>query len=144
MTWFLKHLNHHFLPSPCSGWFQVSEGSDTVSVMFRAKGNELIRGGEVMAKHGCWTLLKGGITANFSSTVEILFEVKHIFHKFLTNKNILKNILCLCFHLVLFCLFPQNSTQLQSYRAYVLLRLHLHVDKLLYFIEPTNNFYFIV
>ncbi|KAK7357588.1 hypothetical protein VNO80_16881 [Phaseolus coccineus] len=60
-----------------SGWFQVSEGSDTVSVMFRAKGSELIRGGQVMAKHGCWTLLKGGITANFSSPVEILFESKN-------------------------------------------------------------------
>jgi len=83
----------------------VSEGSDTVSVMFRAKGNELIRGGQVMAKHGCWTLLKGGITANFSSTVEILFEVKHTFHKFLTNKNILKplhSLFCSSFSIFLY------------------------------------------
>ncbi|XP_027937857.1 endo-1,4-beta-xylanase 5-like [Vigna unguiculata] len=60
-----------------SAWFQVSEGSDTVSVMFRTKESELVRGGQVIAKHGCWTLLKGGIAANFSSPVEILFESKN-------------------------------------------------------------------
>ncbi|KAK7390979.1 hypothetical protein VNO78_19238 [Psophocarpus tetragonolobus] len=60
-----------------SAWFQVSEGSDTVSVIFKTKGSELVRGGEVIAKHGCWTLLKGGIAANFSSTVEIVFESKN-------------------------------------------------------------------
>jgi len=68
-----------FLPFPYSAWFQVSEGSDTVSVMFRTKESELVRGGQVIAKHGCWTLLKGGIAANFSSPVEILFEVKNTF-----------------------------------------------------------------
>ncbi|RDX77056.1 hypothetical protein CR513_42878, partial [Mucuna pruriens] len=60
-----------------SAWFQVSEGSDTVSVIFRTKGSELVRGGHVIAKHGCWTLLKGGIVSNFSSSVEILFESKN-------------------------------------------------------------------
>lgn len=66
----------NFLPFPYSAWFQVSEGSDTVSVLFKTKGSELVRGGQVIAKHGCWTLLKGGIVANFSSPAEILFEVK--------------------------------------------------------------------
>ncbi|KAK7357589.1 hypothetical protein VNO80_16882 [Phaseolus coccineus] len=60
-----------------SAWFQVSEGSDTVSVMFKTEESELVRGGQVIAKHGCWTLLKGGIAANFSSPVEILFESKN-------------------------------------------------------------------
>ncbi|KAG5074971.1 hypothetical protein JHK84_056202 [Glycine max] len=60
-----------------SAWLQVSEGSDTVSVMFKTKRNEMVRGGQVIAKHGCWTLLKGGIAANFSSPVEILFESKN-------------------------------------------------------------------
>ncbi|CAJ1977330.1 unnamed protein product [Sphenostylis stenocarpa] len=60
-----------------SAWFQVSEGSDIVSVVFKTKGSELVRGGQVIAKHGCWTLLKGGIVANFSSPVEILFESKN-------------------------------------------------------------------
>ncbi|TKY51040.1 Endo-1,4-beta-xylanase C [Spatholobus suberectus] len=60
-----------------SAWFQLSEGSETVSVIFKTKGSEMVRGGQVMAKHGCWTLLKGGIVANFSSPVEILFESKN-------------------------------------------------------------------
>ncbi|KAG5005203.1 hypothetical protein AAZX31_10G244200 [Glycine max] len=60
-----------------SAWLQVSEGSDTVSVMFKTKGSKMVRGGQVIAKHGCWTLLKGGIAANFSSPVEILFESKN-------------------------------------------------------------------
>ncbi|WJX21148.1 endo-1,4-beta-xylanase [Trifolium repens] len=57
-----------------SAWFQLSEGSDIVSVVFKRNGSELVRGGHVIAKHGCWSLLKGGIIANFSSPAEILFE----------------------------------------------------------------------
>ncbi|XP_061373932.1 endo-1,4-beta-xylanase 5-like [Gastrolobium bilobum] len=60
-----------------SAWFQLSEGSYSVSVLFKTNGSELIRGGHVIAKHGCWTLLKGGIVANFSSSVQILFESKN-------------------------------------------------------------------
>ncbi|KRH35662.1 hypothetical protein GLYMA_10G256900v4 [Glycine max] len=56
---------------------KVSEGSDTVSVMFKTNGSEMVRGGQVIAKHGCWTLLKGGIVATFSSPVEILFKSKN-------------------------------------------------------------------
>jgi hypothetical protein len=66
---FLKHFPH-------SAWFQLSEGSDLVSVVFKRNGSELVRGGHVIAKNGCWSLLKGGIVANFSSPAEILFEVK--------------------------------------------------------------------
>jgi hypothetical protein len=47
-----------------------------VSVVFKINGSELVRGGHVIAKHGCWSFLKGGIVANFSSPAEILFEVK--------------------------------------------------------------------
>ncbi|WJX14885.1 endo-1,4-beta-xylanase [Trifolium repens] len=57
-----------------SAWFQLSEGSDIVSVVFKINGSELVRGGHVIAKHGCWSFLKGGIVANFSSPAEILFE----------------------------------------------------------------------
>ncbi|XP_045786627.1 endo-1,4-beta-xylanase 5-like isoform X2 [Trifolium pratense] len=57
-----------------SAWFQLSEGSDIVSVLFKINGSELVRGGHVIAKQGCWSLLKGGIVANFSSSAEILFE----------------------------------------------------------------------
>jgi hypothetical protein len=46
-----------------------------VSVVFKTNGSELIHGGHVIAKHGCWSFLKGGIVANFSIPAEILFEV---------------------------------------------------------------------
>ncbi|KAK7269930.1 hypothetical protein RIF29_22743 [Crotalaria pallida] len=60
-----------------SAWFQLSEGSETVSVIFKINGSKLIGGGQVTAKHGCWSLLKGGIVPNFSSPAEILFESKN-------------------------------------------------------------------
>ncbi|KAI4298569.1 hypothetical protein L6164_032114 [Bauhinia variegata] len=57
-----------------SAWVQLSEGSETVSVIFKGDSSEVMHGGQVTAEHGCWTLLKGGIVANISSPVEILFE----------------------------------------------------------------------
>ncbi|CAN1167752.1 G-type lectin S-receptor-like serine/threonine-protein kinase RKS1 [Linum perenne] len=60
-----------------SGWIQVSEGSQAVGVVFRTNRGELIPGGKVTAKTGCWSLLKGGIFANFSGPAEILFESKN-------------------------------------------------------------------
>ncbi|CAN1285003.1 Putative pentatricopeptide repeat-containing protein At5g09950 [Linum perenne] len=60
-----------------SGWIQVSKGSQAVGVVFRTNHGELIPGGEVTAKTGCWSLLKGGIFANFSGPAEILFESKN-------------------------------------------------------------------
>lgn len=67
----------------------MSEGSETIAVIFRpAKGN-ITYGGNVIANHGCWTLLKGGMVANFSTTVDILFEVKYFLilksHFYITN-----------------------------------------------------------
>ncbi|XP_004496874.2 endo-1,4-beta-xylanase 5-like [Cicer arietinum] len=57
-----------------SGWFQLSEGSDTVSVVFKLNGSEMVKGGHVIAKNGCWSFLKGGVVANFSSSAQIHFE----------------------------------------------------------------------
>lgn len=76
--WFTMFAIHYFTflkHSLYSAWFQLREGSDIVSVVFKRNGSELVHGGHVIAKHGCWSLLKGGIVANFSSTAEILFEV---------------------------------------------------------------------
>lgn len=60
-----------------SAWVQISEGRETVSVVFKTTDGELVRGGEVIAEHGCWSLLKGGTVANFSAPVKILFQVKN-------------------------------------------------------------------
>jgi hypothetical protein len=55
---------------------QLNKGSEILSVVFKINGSELVRGGYVIAKHGCWSFLKGGIVANYSSPAEIFFEVK--------------------------------------------------------------------
>ncbi|EEF29963.1 hydrolase, hydrolyzing O-glycosyl compounds, putative [Ricinus communis] len=60
-----------------SAWVQISEGSETVATVFRAVNSEWIHGGYIIAKHGCWSLLKGGMVANVSGLVEILFECKN-------------------------------------------------------------------
>lgn len=62
-----------------SAWVQVNEGSETVSVVFKINKDDMVPAGSVIAKRGCWTLLKGGIVANFSSPADILFEVKNSF-----------------------------------------------------------------
>ncbi|KAJ6905758.1 hypothetical protein NC652_023499 [Populus alba x Populus x berolinensis] len=56
-----------------SAWVQISEGSETVDVIFKTTHGEWIRGGSVVAKHGCWSLLKGGMVAHLSGPVEIFF-----------------------------------------------------------------------
>jgi len=61
-----------------AAWVQVSQGSETVSVAFRTGDGEFVRGGSVVAEQGCWSLLKGGIAANSSSTADVYFEVKGI------------------------------------------------------------------
>ncbi|KAL3730246.1 hypothetical protein ACJRO7_027279 [Eucalyptus globulus] len=60
-----------------SAWVQVSEGSETVSAVFGTGGGEFVPGGSVVAEHGCWSLLKGGIAANSSGPVDLLFESKN-------------------------------------------------------------------
>ncbi|KAI5436543.1 endo-1,4-beta-xylanase 5-like [Lathyrus oleraceus] len=60
-----------------SAWLQLSEGSEIVSVVFKTNGSESVHGGHVIANHGCWSLLKGGILANFSTPAEILFETEN-------------------------------------------------------------------
>lgn len=48
-----------------------------VEVVFRTENGRLVHGGEVRAKQGCWTLLKGGIVPDVSGPVDIFFEVQH-------------------------------------------------------------------
>ncbi|XP_056163516.1 endo-1,4-beta-xylanase 5-like isoform X2 [Syzygium oleosum] len=60
-----------------SAWVQVSQGSEAVAVVFGTRDGEFVRGGSVVAEQGCWSLLKGGIAANSSSPVDVLFESKN-------------------------------------------------------------------
>ncbi|XP_037494057.1 endo-1,4-beta-xylanase 5-like [Jatropha curcas] len=58
-----------------SAWVQVKNGSENLVVVFRRASGELIPGGRVTAMEGCWSFLKGGIGANFSSgPADILFK----------------------------------------------------------------------
>ncbi|XP_038903280.1 endo-1,4-beta-xylanase 5-like [Benincasa hispida] len=70
----LVHLQHGNLYS-FSAWVRLSEGNAHVAVLFRnSKGGQILHGGETMAKHGCWSLLKGGIVSNFTGQAELIFE----------------------------------------------------------------------
>ncbi|TXG64096.1 hypothetical protein EZV62_011090 [Acer yangbiense] len=57
-----------------SAWVQISEGSETVAAIFKTSDGKLLYGGKVLAKHGCWSLLKGGLVANFTSSAHIIFK----------------------------------------------------------------------
>ncbi|XP_022149135.1 uncharacterized protein LOC111017628 [Momordica charantia] len=74
----LVHLQRGKLYS-FSAWVQVSEGDAPVAVLFRnKKGSEILHGGETIAKHGCWSLLKGGVVSNFTGNAEVFFESTNI------------------------------------------------------------------
>ncbi|WCJ17982.1 Endo-1 4-beta-xylanase 4 [Euphorbia peplus] len=61
-----------------SAWVQISEESENVAVVFRtACGESMHGGGDVMAKYGCWSFLKGGLIAPVTGLVEIVFECKN-------------------------------------------------------------------
>ena len=57
-----------------AAWLQVSQGKAKVSAMFKTpSGSE--PAGSVVAESGCWSMLKGGLTAHASGPVELYFEV---------------------------------------------------------------------
>nr|AAQ65190.1 At2g14690 [Arabidopsis thaliana] len=58
-----------------SAWVKLrNESQRKVGMTFSEKNGRNVFGGEVMAKRGCWSLLKGGITADFSGPIDIFFE----------------------------------------------------------------------
>ncbi|CAI9769997.1 unnamed protein product [Fraxinus pennsylvanica] len=60
-----------------SAWLQVSHGEDVyIAAMFKTK-TEIRTAGWVIARHGCWTMLKGGFNMNISTPAEFYFETKN-------------------------------------------------------------------
>ncbi|XP_047057207.1 endo-1,4-beta-xylanase 5-like [Lolium rigidum] len=57
-----------------SAWLQVSSGTAEVKAMFQAPNGAYIIGGTTVAKSGCWSMLKGGMTAYSSGQAEFFFE----------------------------------------------------------------------
>ncbi|XP_062209158.1 endo-1,4-beta-xylanase 5-like [Phragmites australis] len=66
---YLQNDTHYTL----SAWFQVSDGSADVQAIVKI-ANDFIHAGGVVAKAGCWSMLKGGLTAASSGPAELYFE----------------------------------------------------------------------
>lgn len=57
-----------------SAWLQVSAGTAHVKAVVKAPNGEHVTAGAVAAQSGCWSMLKGGMTAYSSGPGEIFFE----------------------------------------------------------------------
>ncbi|KAL5217214.1 hypothetical protein ABZP36_017898 [Zizania latifolia] len=65
----LQNDTHYTL----SAWLQVSGGVADVRVVVKT-GGDFIHAGGVVAKAGCWSMLKGGLTAVSGGSAELYFE----------------------------------------------------------------------
>jgi GH35 family endo-1,4-beta-xylanase len=59
----------------CAAWLQVSDGTADVIAVVKTNGGQFIHAGGVDARSGCWTILKGGLTAAAAGPAELYFEV---------------------------------------------------------------------
>ncbi|XP_010488907.1 PREDICTED: uncharacterized protein LOC104766677 [Camelina sativa] len=58
-----------------SAWIKLrNENQGKVGMILRRDNGRKVYGGEVMAKKGCWSMLKGGINADFSGPIDIFFK----------------------------------------------------------------------
>jgi hypothetical protein len=60
----------------CTAWLQVSAGTAHVKAIVKNPNGERILAGAVSAQSGCWSMLKGGMTAYSSGPGEVYFEVQ--------------------------------------------------------------------
>ncbi|CAM0871681.1 unnamed protein product [Alopecurus aequalis] len=66
---YLQNDTHYTL----SAWLQVSDGSADVIAVVKTADN-FIHAGGIDARSGCWSVLKGGLTAAASGPAELYFE----------------------------------------------------------------------
>ncbi|KAK2974472.1 hypothetical protein RJ640_018637 [Escallonia rubra] len=59
-----------------AAWLQVSHGNAEVAAMFKTPAG-VKNAGWVIAKHGCWSMLKGGLTVTDSGPAQLYFESKN-------------------------------------------------------------------
>ncbi|XP_064947478.1 endo-1,4-beta-xylanase 5-like [Musa acuminata AAA Group] len=57
-----------------SAWLQVDQGNTTVTAIFKTAKDGFVHVGAVEARSGCWSMLKGGLTAKSSGPAEFYFE----------------------------------------------------------------------
>uniref|UniRef100_A0A0D9Z3J8 GH10 domain-containing protein n=1 Tax=Oryza glumipatula TaxID=40148 RepID=A0A0D9Z3J8_9ORYZ len=67
----LQNDTHYTL----SAWLQVSDGIADVRAVVKTAGGDFIHSGGVEARSGCWSILKGGLTAAAAGQAELYFEV---------------------------------------------------------------------
>jgi hypothetical protein len=58
-----------------AAWLQVSDGISDVRAVVKT-ADDFVHVGGVVAKAGCWSMLKGGLTATSSGRAELYFEVR--------------------------------------------------------------------
>ncbi|KAL5224635.1 hypothetical protein ABZP36_011274 [Zizania latifolia] len=57
-----------------AAWLQVSAGMANVKAIIKAPDGEYITAAATVAKSGCWSMIKGGMTAYSSGPAELYFE----------------------------------------------------------------------
>nr|XP_009406807.1 PREDICTED: uncharacterized protein LOC103989627 [Musa acuminata subsp. malaccensis] len=60
-----------------SAWLQVDQGNTTVTAIFKTAKDGFVHVGAVEARSGCWSMLKGGLTAKSSGPAEFYFECEN-------------------------------------------------------------------
>lgn len=58
-----------------TAWFQLNQGKEIVSAFIRSPNGQNTVVGSVIAKSGCWSMLKGGFTADENMKAELFFTV---------------------------------------------------------------------
>ncbi|CAI9303474.1 unnamed protein product [Lactuca saligna] len=61
-----------------SAWVQISNGDDAIVVATFSTPTGFYDAGSTMAKSGCWSMLKGGITVNQSGSTQLYFQSKNV------------------------------------------------------------------
>uniref|UniRef100_A0A1D1YQM1 Endo-1,4-beta-xylanase C n=2 Tax=Anthurium amnicola TaxID=1678845 RepID=A0A1D1YQM1_9ARAE len=59
-----------------SAWLQVNEGNVPITAIFKT-ASSFTHVGSVLAKSGCWSMLKGGLTVDSSGPAELYFETEN-------------------------------------------------------------------
>lgn len=57
-----------------SAWVQINRGKEMVVAAYKNSRNQTITVGSVLAQSGCWSLLKGGISVDITTSVDLYFQ----------------------------------------------------------------------
>ncbi|KAL9174517.1 hypothetical protein ABFS82_02G057300 [Erythranthe guttata] len=60
-----------------SAWFQIDEGSEIISAFVQEPNGTNVIVGSVIAKSGCWSMLKGGFEVDQNMKVQLFFASKN-------------------------------------------------------------------